>query len=407
MNICMYFQVHQPYRIKKYRVFDIGNNSSYFDANDNTDLNNRKVFEKVANKCYLPANKVFLELLEKFPEFKISYSLSGVFMEQAEEFMPEVIESFQKLFATGRVEILSETYYHSLSFLYSREEFESQIRLHRERVEKLFGTTPTIFRNTELIYNDEIGKIVEELGFKGILTEGADKILGWKSPNFLYHAEGTKGLKLLLKNYKLSDDIAFRFSEKSWREHPLTVEKYSNWISAPQGDVINLFMDYETFGEHQWEDSGIFNFLRHFPGEILREGHNRFVTPSEAISTIDNRGNLSVPYYISWADTERDLSAWMSNSIQKDAMEKLFSVEKGIMASNDPVLIRDWRKLTTSDHFYYMCTKWFSDGDVHKYFNPYETPYDAFIAFMNVLNDIQLRLSNPASIQKESASAPN
>ncbi len=407
MNICMYFQVHQPYRIKKYRIFDIGNNSSYFDANDETDLNNKRVFEKVARKCYLPANKVFLELLERYPDFKISYSLSGVFMEQAEEFMPEVIESFQKLVSTGRVEILSETYYHSLSFLYSREEFESQIGLHKDRVEKLFGVTPTVFRNTELIYNDEIGRIVEGLGYKGILTEGADKILGWKSPNFLYHAEGTQQLKLLLKNYKLSDDIAFRFSEKSWKEHPLTVEKYGHWISAPQGDIINLFMDYETFGEHQWEDSGIFNFLKHFPGEILKDGHNRFVTPTEAVTTIDNRGNLSIPNYISWADTERDLSAWVSNSIQKDAMEKLFSVEKRIKQSEDQVLIRDWRKLTTSDHFYYMCTKWFSDGDVHKYFNPYETPYDAFIAFMNVLNDIQLRLDSIPKNFSENVVAPN
>jgi alpha-amylase len=245
------------------------------------------------------------------------------------------------------------------------------------------------------------------LGYKGILTEGADKILGWKSPNFLYHAEGTQQLKLLLKNYKLSDDIAFRFSEKSWKEHPLTVEKYGHWISAPQGDIINLFMDYETFGEHQWEDSGIFNFLKHFPGEILKDGHNRFVTPTEAVTTIDNRGNLSIPNYISWADTERDLSAWVSNSIQKDAMEKLFSVEKRIKQSEDQVLIRDWRKLTTSDHFYYMCTKWFSDGDVHKYFNPYETPYDAFIAFMNVLNDIQLRLDSIPKNFSENVVAPN
>ena len=407
MNICMYFQVHQPYRIKKYRVFDIGNNSSYFNADDNTDLNNRKVFEKVANKCYLPANKVFLELIERYPEFKISYSLSGVFLEQAEEFMPEVIESFQRLVATGRVEILSETYYHSLSFLYSREEFESQIKLHRELIEKLFKVTPVVFRNTELIYSNEIGSIVESLGYKGILTEGADKILDWQSPNYLYKAEGTNDLKLLLKNYKLSDDIAFRFSEKTWREHPLTVEKYAQWISAPQGDIINLFMDYETFGEHQWEDSGIFNFLRHFPGEILKDGHNRFMTPSEAIAEIPPATTLSVPYYISWADTERDLSAWMSNSIQKDAMGKLFSMEKGIMDSHDPVLIRDWRKLTTSDHFYYMCTKWFSDGDVHKYFNPYETPYDAFIAFMNVLKDVQLRLSTLSNSSRDVESGQN
>ncbi len=403
----MYFQVHQPYRVKKYRVFDIGNNSSYFNADDATDLNNRKVFEKVANKCYLPANKVFLELLQKYPEFKISYSLSGVFMEQAEEFMPEVIESFQKLVATGRVEILDETYYHSLSFLYSRDEFESQIKLHRKKVEELFNVTPTVFRNTELIYNDYIGQIVEGLGYKGILTEGADKVLGWQSPNYLYKAQGTENLKLLLKNYKLSDDVAFRFSEKTWKEHPLTVDKYVQWLNVPQGDVINLFMDYETFGEHQWEDSGIFNFLRHFPGEVLKNPHNSFMTPGEAVEKLRTVSELSIPHYISWADTERDLSAWMSNSIQNDAMHKLFQLEKRVMGSSDPVLIHDWRKLTTSDHFYYMCTKWFSDGDVHKYFNPYETPYDAFITFMNVLKDLELRLSQLEQQYEGTAQATN
>jgi alpha-amylase len=403
----MYFQVHQPYRIKKYRVFDIGNTSSYFDANDESDLNNKKVFQKVANKCYLPANKVFLELLNNHPEFKIAYSMSGVFLEQAEEYMPEVIESFQKLIDTGRVEILSETYYHSLSFLYSVDEYKSQIELHRRKIQQLFNVQPTVFRNTELIYNDWIGSVIESLGFKGILTEGADKILGWQSPNYLYKAHGTENLKLLLKNYKLSDDVAFRFSEKSWKEHPLTVEKYAQWLNVPQGDIINLFMDYETFGEHQWEDSGIFEFLKYFPGEVLKNPHNSFMTPSEAVEKLNTVSELSIPYYISWADTERDLSAWMSNSIQEDAMGKLFAMEKRVMQSNDPMLIHDWRKLTTSDHFYYMCTKWFSDGDVHKYFNPYETPYDAFIAFMNVLNDLQLRIQTIENNISSSVSSTN
>ena len=389
----MYFQVHQPYRIRKYRVFDIGYNSSYFGADDQTDLNNRKVFEKVATKCYLPANKVFLELLEKYPEFKISYSLSGVFMEQAEEFMPEVIDSFKKLVETGRVEILSETYYHSLSFLYSRDEFESQIKLHRDKVKKLFDVEPKVFRNTELIYNDYIGNVIESLGYKGMLTEGADKILGWQSPNYIYKAHGTENLKLLLKNYKLSDDIAFRFSEKTWKEHPLTVDKYVQWLNAPQGDIINLFMDYETFGEHQWEDSGIFEFLKHFPGEVLKNPYNKFLTPTEAVENIESVTTISIPEYISWADTERDLSAWMSNSIQQDAMSKLFQLEQRVLSTGNPLLIHDWRKLTTSDHFYYMCTKWFSDGDVHKYFNPYETPYDAFISYMNVLKDLEFRIT--------------
>lgn len=392
MNVCIYFQVHQPYRLRKYRVFDIGNDSSYFNANDHTDLNNRKVFEKVANKCYLPANKIFLELLNKHPEFKISYSLSGVFMEQAMEYMPEVIESFKRLVDTNRVEILSETYYHSLSFLYSREEFESQIELHREKIKELFNYEPKVFRNTELIYNDYIASIIESLGYKGILAEGADKILGWQSANYIYKAYGTQNLKLLLKNYKLSDDVAFRFSEQSWVEYPLTVEKYCQWLNVPQGDVINLFMDYETFGEHQWEDKGIFEFLKHFPVEFLKNPHNAFVTPSEAIDKFQAVNTLSVPDYVSWADTERDLSAWMSNAIQKDAMEKLYALEKRVKNTMDELLIHDWRKMTTSDHYYYMCTKWFADGDVHKYFNPYETPYDAFISFMNVLKDLQIRV---------------
>jgi alpha-amylase len=300
--------------------------------------------------------------------------------------------------------------------LYSREEFESQIKLHKEKIRKVFDYEPTVFRNTELVYNDYIGQIIEELGYKGILAEGADKILGWQSPNYVYKAQGTKGLKMLLKNYKLSDDIAFRFSEKSWVEHPLTVDKYVQWLNVPQGDVINLFMDYETFGEHQWEDKGIFEFLKHLPGEILKNPHNAFVTPTEAVDKFDAVTELSFPDYVSWADTERDLSAWVSNPIQRDALGKLFSLEKRIKDSLDDVIIHDWRKLTTSDHYYYMCTKWFADGDVHKYFNPYETPYDAFITFMNVLKDLEIRLStleqkienfNNSETQIDAAGTPN
>lgn len=391
-SICLYFQVHQPFRIKKYRIFDIGNNSNYFEGGEDN-LNNKKIFEKVARKCYIPANMLFLKLLLKYPEFKISFSLSGVFIDQAEKYCPEVLVSFQKLVATGQVEILDETYYHSLSFLHSEKEFKSQISLHREKIKEVFGITPQIFRNTELIYNDSIGKLVEKLGYKGILTEGADKILGDRSANFIYKAEGTKELRLLLKNYKLSDDIAFRFSEKKWEEYPLTIEKFSEWIKSidGNGDIVNLFMDYETFGEHQWEESGIFKFLEKLPGTFIKKGIS-FVTPTEAVEKFEPKGSISIQNYISWADTERDLSAWYSNAIQQDAMKKLFALEEKILLANDSKLLDDWRKLTTSDHFYYMCTKWFADGDVHKYFNPYETPYDAFIAFMNVINDIQLRI---------------
>ncbi len=393
-SVCFYFQVHQPYRIKPYRVFDIGKDSEYFNDNSERDLNNEKILKKVAFKSYLPANAVLLELLQKHPEFKVSFSLSGVFLEQLERFSRETLESFQKLVNTGRVEILSETYYHSLSFLYSKKEFRKQVHLHDKKIKDLFGVEPTVFRNTELIYNNELAKEVESMGFKGVISEGADHVLGWRSPNFLYKPKNTKKIKLLLKNYKLSDDIAFRFSCKDWEGYPLTAPQFAQWVSAVNGNgnLVNLFMDYETFGEHQWEDTGIFEFLRHLPEEILRHPDNDFVTPSEAIERYDDVGELDVHNFMSWADVERDLSAWLSNSLQHDAINKLYAMEEDILKTKDKKIIEDWRKLQTSDHFYYMCTKWFADGDVHKYFNPYDSPYDAFIAFMNTLNDLKLRI---------------
>ncbi|MEN9327248.1 MAG: hypothetical protein RI947_56 [Candidatus Parcubacteria bacterium] len=393
-SICFYFQVHQPWRVKKYRIFDIGKDHDYFNDSSESNLNNKKILEKVMNKCYLPTNALLLELLKKHPEFRISFSLSGVFLEQVEQFAPKVLESFQKLVDTGRTEVLSETYYHSLSFLYSRDEFKSQVQMHKKLVKKLFGVTPQIFRNTELIYNNEIAQVVEQMGYKGILAEGVDRILEWRSPNFLYKPKGTKKIKLLLKNYRLSDDIAFRFSSRDWNEYPLTAPKFAQWVHAVNGngEVVNLFMDYETFGEHQWEDTGIFNFMRALPAEILKHPDNNFVTPSEAVKKYKAYGELDVPHYISWADTERDLSAWLSNAMQHDAMRIVYDMEHDVLATKDRAIINDWRKLQTSDHFYYMCTKWFADGDVHKYFNPYESPYDAFISCMNVLQDLKLRV---------------
>lgn len=407
-SVCFYFQVHQPFRIKRYRVFDVGNDRNYFADESERDTNNARVFHKVARKCYLPANAVLLELLERHPEFKASFSLSGVFLEQAEAYAPEVIDSFKKLVDTGRVEILSETYYHSLAFLHSRDEFRAQVALHRAKVKKLFGVTPTVFRNTELIYRNDIAQEVEAMGYKGILAEGADHVLGWRSPNFLYQPEGTQNIKLLLKNYKLSDDVAFRFSSRDWAEWPLTAPKFAQWLSAVNGNgnVINLFMDYETFGEHQWEDTGIFHFLRALPEEFLKHPDNDFVTPSEAVDRYEAVAPLDVPHYMSWADVERDLSAWLSNAIQHDAMRAIYALEHDVLESADQALIDDWRKLQTSDHFYYMCTKWFADGDVHKYFNPYETPYEAFIAYMNVLHDMRLRI-NAAREAKRTPPAPH
>lgn len=393
--VCFYFQVHQPSRIKKYRVFDIGRDSEYFNDSSDSNLNNVKILAKVAAKSYLPANTTMLELLKKHPEFKISYSLSGTLLDQLEAYSPETLDSFKRLVDTGRVELLSETYYHSLAFLYSRPEFLRQVKLHQDKIKKIFGVKPKVFRNTELIYNNDLAYFIEGMGFKGILAEGADHILGWRSPNFLYQPLGTSKIKLLLKNYRLSDDIAFRFSDKSWKEYPLTAPKFAQWVNAVNGNghLVNLFMDYETFGEHQWADTGIFDFLASLPAEILKHPDNSFVTPSEAVKNFPVMAHLDVPHFISWADVERDLSAWLGNSMQQEALKSLYELEPYILKSKFKSLISNWRQLQTSDHFYYMCTKWFSDGDVHKYFNPHNSPYEAFISFMNALQDLKLRLS--------------
>jgi alpha-amylase len=393
-SICFYFQVHQPFRIKKYTVFDVGNDHDYFGESALDTLDNKKILEKVSNKCYLPANAAFLKLLEQHPEFKISYSISGSLLDQLEKYKPEVIDSFKALVATGRVELLNETYNHSLSFLYSPEEFRRQIKLHKEKVMQLFSFEPKVFRNTELIYNNDLAIELESLGFKGVLLEGADHIIGWRNPNFLHKAKGSKNLKLLLRNYKLSDDIAFRFSTHSWNEHPLTAPKFSKWVNDINGNghIVNLFMDYETFGEHQWDSTGIFEFLSHLPAELLKHPDNDFVTPSEAIERFEYAGELDVKDFVSWADIERDLSAWLSNPMQHDAISKIYSMEKDVISSGDERIIDDWRKMQTSDHFYYMCTKFWADGDVHKYFSPYDSPYEAFINYMNALRDLKMRV---------------
>jgi alpha-amylase len=391
--VCFYFQVHQPFRIKKYRFFDIGKDHDYF-SSPSDDQNNQKILQKVAHKCYLPTNNLLLKLLDEYPEFKISFSLSGVFLEQIEHDFPEVLDSFKKLVETGQCEILEETYYHSLAFLYSKSEFKAQVQKHNQIVQRLFGVSPKVFRNTELIYNNEVAQEVEKMGYKGIITEGADRVLEWKSPNFLYRPKGTKKIKLLLKNYQLSDDIAFRFSNQAWQDFPLTADKFSNWVNQinGNGEVVNLFMDYETFGEHQWAETGIFEFLKDLPAKILANPDNTFVTPSEAIARFETVGEMDIPEYISWADSERDLSAWRSNEMQVDALQTLYKLETEIKDSGDFELLEDWRKLQTSDHFYYMCTKFWSDGDVHKYFSPYQSPYEAFIYFMNAFHDLQARL---------------
>src|SRR3989338_7977237 len=395
VSICFYFQVHQPFRLKKYSVFDVGHNHNYFDEH-----RNEKEMKKIAGKCYLPANSVMLDLLKKHPEFKIAYCISGTAIEQMRQYAPEALESFRKLAKTGRVEFLNETYYHTLSSIYSQDEFKRQVEKHKQMVEDEFGQTPRVFRNTELIFNNEIANTVMYMGYDAMLAEGVDRILQWRSPNFLYSAVSAPKIKLLLKNYKLSDDIAFRFSERSWVDWPLTAPKFANWLSAANGNghVVNLFMDYETFGEHQWAESGIFRFMEQLPAALLTHADNDFVTPSEAIRRYPSAGTLDIPHLVSWADMERDVSAWVGNSMQQSALQKLYALEAAVKAANNPELLENWRKLQTSDHFYYMCTKWFNDGDVHKYFNPYETPYECFLAFMNILEDIKLKIGERPTI---------
>jgi len=387
-SVCFYFQVHQPFRLRHYTVFD--KTDKYFDERKNA-----VICRKVANKCYLPTNRLLLKLIRKFDgRFKIAYSITGVLLEQLHSYAPEVMSTFDALARTGCVEFLAETYYHSLSFLYSHKEFLEQVAKHAKTIESLFGQKPRVFRNTELIYNNELASLIESTGeFDAILTEGADHILGHRSPNFVYQPEGCGRLKLLLKNYSLSDDIAFRFSNRHWSQWPLTAEKFAQWIHDVNGNgnVINLFMDYETFGEHQWKDTGIFDFMRHLPARILDHPDNDFKTPSEVIAAFQPVDTVDVPHLISWADTERDLSAWLGNPMQSSAIHELYRLEKNIKQTGDEKLISDWRRLQISDHFYYMCTKYFADGDVHKYFNPYDSPYDSFINFMNVLDSIRSR----------------
>jgi len=389
-NICLYFQVHQPFRLKRYRFFDVGNDHYYYD-----DYLNKHILKKVANRCYLPTNDLLYNLLTKHSgQFKVSFSLTGLLMEQLELYSPEVIESFKKLASTGHVEFLSETYSHSLCSLSDPEEFASQVKLHREKIESLFGVTPTVFRNTELVYSDSIGEQVAKMGFRTMLAEGAKHVLGWKSPNFVYYNVIDPRLKVLLRNYKLSDDIAFRFSNRSWSEWPLKAETYLSWLkSTPEDEgFINLFMDYETFGEHQPVESGIHQFLEHLVQQIVKDPDIGFAFPSEIADKHHSVGPLSVPYPSSWADEERDLSAWNGNEMQKEALNKIRSMRNLVIQANDPDLTKDWAYLQASDHLYYMSTKFFADQSVHNYFNPYNSPYDAFINYMNVISDFFIRL---------------
>lgn len=390
-TICLYFQVHQPFRFRRYRFFDIGNDHYYYD-----DYSNESILNKVAQKCYLPANQLILDLIRKHPgAFKVAFSISGIAMEQFQLYAPEVLDSFKKLAVTGQVEFLSETYAHSLVSLKGQEEFKRQVETHRALIKDHFGQDPTVFRNTELIYSDSIGAMVSEMGFKAMLTEGAKHVLGWKSPNYLYCNAIQPKMKLLLKNFKLSDDIAFRFSNKGWAEYPLTADKFVRWLNQvpEKEEVINLFMDYETFGEHQWKETGIFDFLAAFPAKVFKNSPFTFSTPSEVAENLQVIAAAQVPHPISWADEERDLTAWLGNEMQQEAFNKLYSFTDMVNAIEDKEIRQDFTYLQVSDHFYYMSTKFFSDGEVHSYFNPYDTPYDAFINYMNILSDFEIRVN--------------
>lgn len=395
-SIVLYLHVHQPYRVRRYTVFDAGNDHNYFDEPYYGDrCNNEAVFKKVADKSYRPMNTLLEKLLANNPDFKFSLSITGTFIEQAQAWAPDVLDSFRRLIQTGRVEIVAETYYHSLAFFYSQSEFERQVAKHQQVIKDLFGVDTLVFRNTELSYNDDLAKWADNNGFKGILAEGWDPILEWRSPNHVYRPESTKNIKLLLKNYRLSDDIAFRFSDQTWAHWPLSIDKYTDWVNAAtlNGPLINLFMDYETFGEHQWANTGIFDFFESFVNNwSIDKENNNFLTVSDAINSQDPVAEISMPNTVTWADTERDLSAWLGNSMQQEAMRCVYELEQDVLATHDAHLIDDWRKLQTSDHVYYMCTKYLNDGDVHAYFSAYSSPYDAFLYYMNALRDVRCRL---------------
>ncbi len=397
--VCFYFQVHQPYRLRRYSVFDA--DPFYFDNDANV-----SILRKVADKCYRPATRMILDLVRRHEgRFRVSYSLSGTVLQQLEDWAPDVIETFQQLGATGACEFLAETSHHSLSFLFSRDEFDAQVAMQEEAIRRIFGVTPAVFRNTELIYLNELAGHMSWKGrHKAVICEGVDRLLGARSPNYLYAPParaipaGATPVKLLLKNHRMSDDIAFRFGNRGWPEWPLTSEKFAHWVDQINGDgyVCNLFMDYETLGEHQWSETGIFQFLDALPEKIfdVNPGHNSFLTPSQVADIYKPVGEYDSETPISWADTERDLSAWLGNPLQDNAVAELYKLEGAVKrrhTEGDPWILEDWRKLTTSDHLYYMCTKYWADGDVHKYFSPYDSPYDAYINFMNVLDHLRAR----------------
>ena len=395
-GIVLYLHVHQPWRVRNYDIFDVASKHNYFSESASPDQDNELIFHKIADKSYKPMNHLLEKLLNDHPDFKVSLSITGTFIEQAEQFDPGILDSFRRLVDTGRVEILSETYHHSLAFFYDRNEFEAQVERHRQKIREVFGVETRVFRNTELAYNNELAKWADDHGFNGIIAEGWDDVLGWRSPNYVYRPVNTGNIKLLMKNYRLSDDIAFRFSDRGWADWPLTADKYHRWASTALEDapLLNLFMDYETFGEHQWAEDGIFEFFEQFVRHWVSRPDQKFYTISEAIEANEPQGEISVTQTVTWADSERDLSAWLGNNLQHEAMKYIYDMTERVLRTGDGQLIDDWRKLQTADHVYYMSTKHADDGSIHSYFSPYSSPYEAFLNYMNAIRDIRWRTDN-------------
>ncbi len=398
--VCFYFQIHQPFRLKRYRFFDIGNDHYYYD-----DYSNEEIITRVAHKSYIPAAETLLRMIQESKgAFRCALSISGTALEQCEQYVPEFIDLLKKLAETGKVEFLAETYAHSLSSLTDPEEFREQVKFHDAKIYELFGQRPKVFRNTELVYCDDIAPMIYDMGYKGCITEGAKHILGWKSPDYVYAAAACPKLKLLLKNDKLSDDISFRFSNPSWEAYPLTADKYIDWIAQTpaENQIVNLFMSLDTFGELQPRESGIFQFLEALPRFAAERGID-FWTPSEVVSKCKAVDTLEVLHPISWADEARDISAWLGNKLQNEAFQKLYSVSERVRLCSDRRLKQDWQYLQGSDHFFYMSTKHMADGAAHAMFSPYETPFEAFTNYMNVLADFIVRVEEqyPLSIENE------
>lgn len=393
--IVFYFQVHQPYRLSPFRPADVGAGREWFD-----DGMNKGLMQRVAERCYVPMNRILLEQIEATDQrFRCAFSISGTALSQMRDWAPAALDSFVALAETGCVEFLGETSHHSLAFNQEADtgdEFEQQVQAHSEVIQDLFGRRPTTFRNTELCIDEELAKRVEEMGFDVLLGEGADRLLGWRSPQYMYRPNGCERLQLMLRSYVFSDDIGFRFSNPEWEHRPLMADTFAGWLHAvpDHARFLGLFLDYETFGEHQWAETGILEFMEHLPRYVLANERFSFQTPAELAASGEPVAHLEIPNTVSWADQERDLTAWLGNPMQMEAHRQLYALRERVRAVGDAELLSAWRRLTTSDHVYYMCTKYFSDGDVHKYFTPYESPHESFVRFVSVLGDLEVRLAD-------------